>query len=328
MAAFWLAASLLLLLGSSFYSGTEMGLYRLNRLRLRLQAEGGPSRRIRALHRLTQRAQETVLAILLGNNLANYLLTVCAASLIVEAFRVPETQAEFAIAAVLAPLVFVFGDVVPKNWFQSDTDRLMIRSVPLLHGTVVLFRYTGLLWLLQRLANAVVRVTGHDLGTGLLTPRAEVLGLLHEGAAYGGLTVEQTQFIERVMNLADVRVGAIMVPRQRVVTVPLHCERSAFERVVRGTSHSRLPVVGSDRRNIVGLVSVQEVLACEADRPVETCLQSPLTLPASASAASALVRLRESERKLAIVMDRRHGYVGVVTLKDVVEEIFGELPAW
>lgn len=328
MAPFWLAASMLFLLGSFFYSGTEMGLYRVNRLRLRLQAEHNPTRSVRSLHRLIQHPQETVMALLLGNNLSNYLLTVCTASLIVEAFRVSDTRAEFVVAAVLAPLVFVFGDVLPKNWYQADTDRLMAHSTRFLHGTVLLFRYTGVLWMLQRLANAVVRITGHDHGEGLRSARAEVIGLLHEGAAHGGLTLEQTQFIERVMNLANVRVGAIMVPRRRAVTVPIRCDRRQFERIVRGSPHSRLPVIGPDHRSIVGIVSVQEVLACEAERPVEPCLQPPLTLTASTSAASALVQLRESESKMAVITDPRHGFVGLVTLKDVVEEIFGELPAW
>jgi len=328
MAELWLASTVLFLLASGFYSGTEMGLYCVNRLRIRLQAEQARKTPMRMLMDLTQRRQETVLAILLGTNLANYLLTVSGSRLIIDAFSIPADRAGFAIAAILAPLVFVFGDVVPKNWFQVDADRLMARSAVLLRGSVLLFRFTGVLWLLHALTRLVVRLTGHDAGDRWASPRAEVIGLLREGGAHGALTVEQTAIIERVMNLSDVRVSTIMVPRERVTTVPVDADRRLFERIIRGNKYSRLPVVGRDRKNIVGILNVHDALMDWRDNAIERCMRTPITIGAGESAANALVRLQRAERTMAIVTDPRRGCVGIVTLKDVVEEIFGELPAW
>jgi len=324
----WLTACLILLAGSGFFSGTEMGLYCVNRLRVRLRAEHQPRWSMRSLWWMMRHPQDTVVAILVGNNLVNYLLTVSATYLALEVLRLSPTATKFYMAAVLSPLVFVFGDVVPKNWFQLDADRLMARSALLLGGCVFVLRSTGILWSLRQMNRLVVWLTGHGTARGLDSPRGEVLGLLHEGGAFGALTADQAEIIERVMNLSEVSVGSIMVPRRSVVTVPLDADQSALYHIIASCSHSRLPVVGVDGRSIIGIVDVHDVLSAETHQPLKEFMKPPLVIPASASAAAALLELQKAEAAMAIVTDPRRGEVGIVTLKDVVEEIFGELPEW
>jgi len=324
----WLTGTLFFLLASGFYSGTEMGLYCVNRLRVRIEAERTQQNRMRHLLGLTQRPQETVLAILLGTNLANYLLTVSGSLLITDSFGISPDRAGFYVAAVLTPMVFVFGDVVPKNWYQLDADRLMARSALILRGSVLLFRYSGILWVLSMATRLMVRLVGHGFSEHLDSPRAEVVGLLREGGAHGALTLEQTRIIERVMTLSEVRVGSIMVPRRRVVTVPIDADRYVFERIILRHKYSRLPVVGRDRKTIVGIVNVHDVLMEWSDDAIERLMRVPITIGANNSAANVLVRLQQDKRAMALVTDPRRGWVGIATLKDVVEEIFGELPEW
>ena len=166
------------------------------------------------------------------------------------------------------------------------------------------------------------------MGDGWTGPRAEVTGLLREGGAYGALTMEQTKIIERVMNLSEVRVGSIMVPRRKVTVIPLDITRSDFLKVISSRKYSRLPVTRRDGNRVVGIVNVHHVLADEAGFSIERHMQRPLTLRANGSAANALVQLQQTEQTMAFVADPRRGDVGIVTLKDVVEEIFGELSAW
>jgi len=328
MNAFLLIAAAACLLASAYYSGSEMGLYCLNRLRLRLRAEEKRATNARRLLRLANRRQETVLAILIGTNLANYLLTASVSAFLAGLSSVHPERAEFYTAAILSPLIFVFGDVVPKNWFQVQANTLMYHTARMLRASVVLFRMTGLLWLLQSLSRLDGRLLGQSTQEVWRGARWEILGLLREGAAEGGLTEEQTEIIERVMNLSTVRVGAFMIPRRRVVTVPVDATRAAFEQIARNYHFSRMPVLSRDRKTVLGTLNVLDVLADEDRRPLENLLRPPVVIQASDSAAPALVRLQRSRATLAIVTDPRRGFVGMVTLKDVVEEIFGELPAW
>jgi len=320
-------ATLAALAAAGFFSGSEMGLYCINRVRLRLRSERPEATDARALSSLVARLDESVLGILLSQNIANYLLTVAATTLMVSGLSLQSASIEFYSAAVLSPLTFVFGDVVPKNWFRAEADRLMYRSSRFLKSVVTLLRMTGILWVLSRLTRVSAWLAGREQDNRMRGPRGEVLGLLREGAAEGALTTEQAEIVERVMNLSSVRVGSIMIPRRRVASVPITANRSQFLREVRGHSYSRMPVVERDGKTVSGIISVCDVLANDTEAGIQTFMRPPIVLQAQDSAARAIIQLRKANETMAMVNDPRRGFVGIITLKDVIEEIFGELPA-
>lgn len=324
----WTAGCVFCLLGSAFFSGTEMGLYCLNRLRVRLHAERHPGLSNRALWWMIRHPQDSIIGILLGNNVVGYLLTVCAAGFAVSVLRLSPERAQFYMAAVLSPMVFVFADVVPKNCFQRSTDQLMRICAPPLGACLAALRYTGILWVLYQMNRGILWLVGHGASRHIESPRGEVVGILREGGAHGPITAEQAQIIERVMNLSEISVGSIMVPWRKVVTVPLDADRAMLDQIIESSRFSRLPVIGREPGEVVGAIDVHDILADESPHPIARCMRPPLRISANESAASALIQLQKTEATLAIVTDPRHGVVGIVTLKDVVDEIFGELPEW
>jgi CBS domain containing-hemolysin-like protein len=324
----WAGLALLFLAAAGFYSGTEMGLYSLNRLRLRLRVGRSGDSRARTLLELSNRREQSVLAILLAQNVMNYLLTVATVALILRATHLGPNEADLYAAVILSPITFVFGDVVPKNWFQSQANRLMYPAAPLVRVCVLVFRYTGILWVLELITRRLAEWSGQEPGVTWRTARGEVIGLLRETTAEGTLTEEQTRMIERVMNLSNVRVGNIMIPRDHVIGIPAGADRKSFERIVRSHDFSRMPVLAGDRRTVLGVVNVYDVLADEPAAPIDGHFRPVVTIPARASAMQALLQLRQVREAMGIVMDPRRGWVGIVTLKDLVEEIFGELAAW
>lgn len=324
----WAALALIFLIGAGFYSGTEMGLYSLNRLRLRLRVGRENDRIARMLLSLSDHRERSVLSVLLTQNVMNYLLTVATVTLIMRLTGMGGDQADIYAAVILSPITFVFGDVVPKNWFHGHANRLMYPAAPLVQACVLLFRYTGVLWVLESLTRLLARITGQEESETLRGGRNEVIGLFRETAAVGTLTEEQTRMMERVMNLSNVRLGHIMIPREHVISLPANADRRAFEQIVRRHNFSRLPVLAGDRRNVTGVVNIYDVLADQSGGPISNWFRPPVTIPAQASATQALLQLRQAHEAMGIVVDPRRGFVGIVTLKDLVEEIFGELGAW
>lgn len=321
--------TLFFLLASGFYSGTEMGLYCVNPIRLRLQAAQRPTRSIRWLTTLVQSREQSVLAILLGTNVANYLLTVFGSEWLVHVAGVNPAHVEFYAAAILAPLVFVLGDVVPKNWFQLEANKLMYRSAGVLQVTVTLFRYTGLVSLLGMMTRIGARFAGDDpQADAWQGARGEVMGLLREGAAAGAMTPEQGEFMENVMMLSTIRVGQIMIPREQVTTLPLGATRRQFRQVIENSRHSRLPVLDANQSEVLGVVYVKDTLAEALDGNATDAMHPPLIISANETASKALIRMQQSKEAMAIVTGPNRQYVGIITIKDVVEEIFGELPEW
>lgn len=324
---FWLVAAAVFLLGSSFFSGSEMGLYSMNRIRLRLcSSQNDP--RARVLMRLMDRQDETVLAVLLSNNVMNYLLTVAVVALLIRATNVGSDHADVYAALILSPITIVFGDVVPKNWFQARGDRLMYPAARVVQLSVWLLRCTGVLLLLQWMTRLVARLTGESREASWRGARGEIVGLLREGAAEGVLSEEQTAMVERVMNLSTVRAGTIMIPRHAVVTISEDATRAVFEDLVRKYPYSRLPVLSTNQRSVVGILNIYDILTDETGGSIARWMKPPVIIPASTTAPQILIQLRQARAAMAIVTDPRRGFVGLVTLKDVVEEIFGELAAW
>ena len=173
-------AAVAFLLVAGFFSGCEMGLYCVNRIRLRLRAENAPQARL--LLRLTEQQEQSVLSILLWQSVAGYLLTLVATAWLTRVEAVGPAHIEFYAAAMLSPLAFAF-DVVPKNWFRIEADRLMYRAARGLYAGVAVMRVTGVIWLLEQALRLIVRLIAPGNREQWKGPRGEVIGLLREGAA-------------------------------------------------------------------------------------------------------------------------------------------------
>jgi len=319
---------LLALLLGGLSSGAETGLYCLNRVRLRVAAAQGEPGAVR-LESLIARPEDLVIASLLGTNVADYLSTACLAALLLLA-DVPPGYTELYATAIGTPLVLVFSGIIPKDWFRRESNRLLTRlSLPLLVG-LRLARATGLVWLLRGLTRLLLRSIDprHGRPAEELLPRARTLHLLREGAARGGLTHVQRDLIERVLNLSTVRVVDVMIPRNRAATVPHDIKRDDFLRIARMAHFSRLPVYRDDPRRIIGIVNVYDVLTDQQPQPVAAYLRAPLTLAEHDTVTVALLKLQRARQTMAIVQDRAGHCTGILTLKDLVEEIVGDLEAW
>ena len=313
---------------SAFYSGAETGVYCLNPVRLRVSAEGGDTRAQR-LERLMRRPEDLVITALLGTNLADYVVTACMTALLLRAAAAPQ-WVELYAAALATPLIFVFGALVPKDCFRRQSDRLMPQMSWAVSVSWRVVQATGFTWLLRRLSHALVRWIDPRgaVERADALPRARTLHLLREGAARGGLTHLQRDLIERVLNLSEIRVRDVMIPRARAAVASVELPRDEFLRIARMAHFSRLPVYRNDPRRIVGIVNVYDVLTDRESRAVAQHIRPPLTLLEQESVSAALVRLQRGREAMAIVQDRAGNCSGILTLKDLVEEIVGDLEVW
>jgi len=191
-------------------------------------------------------------------------------------------------------------------------------------------RVTGALWVLRNAPLALARAFRVAIpeGDDDVLPRARMHRLLREGAVRGGLTSFQRDTIERILSLSRVTVERVMVPLARAATVPADISREDFLRIARMAHFSRLPVWRGQVGNMVGVVTVFEVLTDAQERPISAHARPTLALPASETVPAALLKLQQAHQFMAIVNDKRGRCVGILTLKDLVEEIVGDLESW
>jgi putative hemolysin len=307
------------------YSGLEIGCYRLNEVRLRLEAErrGGWWRR---LLELTRRRDRLICILLIGNSVADYVATVAATVLLTGA-GFSTGKAETYDILLLAPALFVFGEMIPKSLFQARPDALTVRWTWLLEASRIVFTYMGLVGAVQWATNGILWLFGHRGETAeVLAPRERIRAILMDHAASGLLSPIQYEVAHNVMNIRAVRTRQAMTPIAQAAMIDETADRAIVEEAAAGNEFARLLVhAPGDRRRIVGFINVVEVLLNEElIEGLRRFIHPVVHLDADRFVSASLVTMREARCPLGVVYDGRGRPVGIVTLKDLAEEIVGE----
>jgi CBS domain containing-hemolysin-like protein len=319
----WITAALALccLFAAFVFSGSESGLYSLSRLRVESDAQAGRSR-ARLIRSLLADETSLLATILVGTNLAVEFLARLTGYL-VEGFGLPLGFRELAVTAILTPITFFFAELFPKDLFRRRPHALVGRTAPAIAVAKGLF--LPLTWPVRGLASLVERLLG-------ITPEAlaqaqgreGVLELLHERDRS---TVPHVERMARnVLELRGLSVERVMVPWSKVEHVVLGAEPDLLYQQVARAPNSRLPVV-DEQGSVVGYIHQLEALGAGPSVPVMSHLRPLLSLEAGVSIDRALSRMRLSGQRAALVGPSSRP-LGLVSLKDIVEEISGELARW
>lgn len=323
---FWSAMALLGFAGSALYSGLETGAYRLNRIRLQNRAHRGLSSAIFLRHMI---AHPPIMlgTLLIGNNIVNFLGTASLTRLF-DGWGLSEGQVIVANILIVTPLLFIFGETLPKDLFGAYSDRLMYRLSPVLQVSYHVFRWTGLLFVINSFTRVMFRIMGDRRGTAAFHPRRQVELLVKEGVGYGLLTDDQSAIVERVMSLSKRTVVDEMIPWNSVQTISPDDDADAIWDIAERTSRSRFPVV-DDAGHLVGILHVMDALRRGRDNcPTAGELMRPVFKVAHNLPLRKALRTMQTEHFALAVVERDGKPVGVVSIKDLVEPITGELASW
>ncbi len=329
MSAGLLLAVLVFLLLSGFFSGVETGAYRVHPVRLQLRHGRGDGV-ARRLRRLLEDRQGLLATTLIGNNLSNYGVTVSTAMLLSGWDpTLADHTIELYTTLILTPVIFVFGEVVPKNWFREEADRLMSACSLPLAAFHRLMHWTGAVPLLMWLTRCMLRWwhRGVDWNPPV-HPRQEMISLLREGVAEGALTREQSRLIDGVLSIANIHLGSVMIPSSKVVTLPPDAGRREVLEIMSRHAFTRYPVVQPEGRRVVGMVNIYDFLADASARTVADMMLPTFSMEPRLPVPQALQQLRQARRSIAVVQDRWGNFIGIITAKDLVEEVVGDLRAW
>ncbi len=168
---------------------------------------------------------------------------------------------------------------------------------------------------------------GHFLA-GEPEDREDLMDLLRDAEKRGLLESEALTMIEGVLQVAELRVGDIMIPRAQMVVVPQDAELEIILPLVAESAHSRYPVIGEDRAEVVGVLLVKDLLARSLKN--RQCLVREIMRPAQfvpeTKRLNVLLReCRANRSHMAIVVDEYGAAAGLVTIEDVLEQIVGEI---
>ncbi|HDS83797.1 MAG TPA: DUF21 domain-containing protein [Phycisphaerales bacterium] len=312
---------------SGFFSGSETGFYRLSRFRLRLGVEEHRPF-YETLFALIRDGRATIMSILIGNNLVNYVLTSLVTVLI---FRRLSDQrlAELYATAILSPLLFVCGEMIPKILFYHWADMLMPRLAWLLWAVHKALTATGIVATLQWMSNRLARLLRLGTNTAAAvdaTQRHQVFQIIHETREEGLLSDVQRDMIARLLQIPNVPVHTVMTSYRKTEKVSVGCNRQDLLKHLAHASHTRQLVCASDG-DVLGYILIYEVLGSEGEfDDLYSFVRPIVTLEPMCSAIDAMNALCRKREKIALVKaPHSRQPLGMITLTDLVEELTGEL---
>lgn len=312
-----IVASVLFLLGlalSAFFSGTETGFFRVTRVRLAVEALSGDWIS-KALLWLTNQPSIFVATALVGTNLSHYLVSMSAV-MATQAF-IPHggPMVEILETILVAPILFLISDLMPKNLFYDAPNRLLKRSaLPFLVCTVLFIPITSVLWVLSRIAQKITGSSSPEFSLRLA--RRELGDLLLEGHEAGILKPAQQSLAQAMLVVAGMPVRNFASPQARVVRVTTTMSKSDVIRIAQRHRRALLPVEDTrNKRELVGYVQIMDLYL--NDSPGLPELKPMVKLKENTSCLAALRRLSRAEDALGHVVSADGRTVGFVTGREL-----------
>ena len=303
---------------SAFFSGSETGFYRATRLRLVLDALGGDPI-ARGLAWLTNLPMLFVATILVGNNVANYVTSLAIVIGAQALFPGGGHAAELIAPLVLAPILFVYGELLPKNLFLQAPNRLLRRAGPLLLVFVVLFYPVSvLLWGLNRL---LARILGESPEPIRLTlARRELRRVLEEGHEAGILRPAQRSVAQGIFAVASRPVAGFTVPLAQVPRARSDMTKDEVLGLARRHRIAIVPVESPQPdAGLAGYVRVIDLSLGASDDLGH--LNTLVEIPETTTHLAALMHMQSTHESLALVVDSHGRSVGVVTADGLREPL-------
>ncbi|MEE9341867.1 MAG: hemolysin family protein, partial [Thermoplasmata archaeon] len=307
------------ILGSAFGSGSETALVSASRTRIQhLASEGVRSARL-ALGILNQR-ERILAATLIVTNVFN----IAGAAIATVSFqRWIGSLAPIAAIAVMTCVFLVVSEIVPKAYFRHHADQMLVKAAVL--WKVLSWILAPITFPVQVLTNSVFRLFG-SRPKSLYTTREEIKLVLEESAETGGLGRHEQEMLESTLDYATTIVREVMVPISEVALLLETARSEELISLVRMQPYTRIPVYRERVDQIVGLVNVFDVLY---DKQRKTFLR-PYVRPArlvpdTKGIDKLFLEMQRARESLAVVVNEFGACIGIVTLEDIIEEIFGEL---
>ncbi len=318
-------ALVVLIIASGFFSGSETGLMTLNRYRLRHRVRLG-HRDAQRVSRLLERPDRLIGLILLGNNFANVLASSLATVIAIKLLG----DAGIPIAALLLTLILlVFGEVAPKTLAALHPERIAYPAAFVLWPLLKIFY--PLVWIINLMANYLLQLLGvktDDTRNQPLSPE-ELRTVVMESSVM--IPRRHQQMLLSILDLEEVTVDDIMVPRNEMTGVNLEDEWPVFVEQLSRASHPQVLVYRGHIEQIVGFIQLRQFIGLVLRKPtanhddVIALVQEPYFIPEGTPLNKQLLNFQKEEQRIGLVVDEYGDILGLVTLEDILDEIVGEV---
>jgi Mg2+/Co2+ transporter CorB len=323
----WLFGALVALLAcSGFFSMSETCMMALNRYRLRHLVREG-NRGAMLTSSLLSKTDELLSFILAGNTVINAATTILVAEICRRLFG--EGEGVLAIATIAASFVIlIFAEILPKILGASFAETIALGASYILAPLIRITR--PVMWIVNVFVRGLLKVLRIKRGGEQAQPLSmeELRTLVLEGGKF--IPKKHQSIFLNLFELEDLTVDDTMTPRGQIEHLDLNDDIEDLRRALATAHHTRLVVCEGGLDNTVGILHVRKVLNAtrkgeEIDKDeLRAIMREPYFVPEGTPLLTQLTNFQENQRHMALVVDEYGEILGLVTMKDILEEIVGE----
>ena len=319
---------------AGLFAGAETGIYQVSRLRLRL---GIQKKRFTSvvLGKALRDTPGLLTSTLIGTNLSIYIVTSAVTYIILESTQSGHS-AEFFATIITAPPLFIFSELIPKNLFFYYSDTMMLKIAPLLFGFYKLLSWCGIIAVFKYISRILAKLThtpGPSNSVINAVHRHETIAFFKDIHEESFLSSVQTDIVNRLLIVSNTTINRVMTPFKKMQLVSVSSNRQAVLDIIKKHDFTRLLVYESAQDNIIGFINVYDVLCSKKKITDLYDFVKPIKkIPQNTLVTNAMEAMQMKKEKIALVIRvARKNYeipVGIITMKDLAEELFGELGSW
>ena len=311
---------ILCLLLEGFFSGSEIGVISADQIKLPHRAAKG-SKGAKLALKMLEKPEWLLSVTLVGTNISVVTNTTMVTALMIHLFG---ENGSWMAVAVAAPLIWIFGEIVPKSIFQQKSDVLTPYIIFILRFFSYLFYpilmvFSYMTYLLAKLAG------GNEKNP--FTLREEIVTMLQMSASSkdGDIHDVEQNMIRRMFNFTETTVNDVMLPLIEVNAVGKNISCAEAKRFSTECSHVRLPVYDERIDRIIGVLNVLELLGIDPQQPINDFVRPAYYVTKGKSIKDLMVEMQKEKTVIAIVVDEYGGAQGIVTIEDIMEEVVEDI---
>jgi CBS domain containing-hemolysin-like protein len=308
---------------SGFFSSSETALFSISKIKACHVAKDG-SKTGQLIVKMKKDPHTLLTTILIGNNLANIGGASLATSIAITCF---ESNAVGIATGVMTLMILVFGEIFPKS-FATQNNVLVARMV-----IFPLYWLSRIFFPLVLILNYIPKLYGSINPAYHTVTEDELMTMVEVVEEEGEIKEAEKEYITNIFEFDDTSCSEIMTPRADMFVVDT-VEKLDIPAIL-STGYSRIPVIEHSIDNVIGILHIKNLFAdyqklSMSDEPIDSLdikaiMKKPYFIPESKKLDSLLQEFKAKKSHMAIVVDEHGGVAGLVTLEDVVEEIFGEI---
>ncbi|NPA48637.1 MAG: HlyC/CorC family transporter [Thermodesulfobacteria bacterium] len=312
----------ILIVFSAFFTCSETALFSLSRLdQLRLKEH--PRKSCRLAVELLRSPRQVLATILIGNEFSDIISSSVATMLLVDLFG---PRGELIAYPLMTIVLFLAGDLIPKVIGFRKRERMACFLAPVMKTFIYVFSPIRVLML--SFTNAFLRLFGLPTREEAGLSEEDLLHLVEESYRSGLLGEQEKRFIYGLLESENVPVSAIMTPRRDIFALEDGPITEELLHIIKKRRFSRIPVYRGDLDHVIGVLHVKDLLRWQLERRAKRLadlVRPPFFVPEMMKVRTLLEEFQKRRLKFALVVDEYGTIVGLVTLEDVLEELFGEI---